>query len=303
MLKTAKCTRCGGTHPTIDMIKTTSPKRGERSAYICRRCATHNEGYHTSNNVKQGTTKVNAVCVGVEFETSFSNMYARNIMFEYGFIPTHDGSLLSDGDGNRYGGWDRNACEYVSGIMQGLNKLSKFCVTAEKLMKDEHMMLNETCGTHLHVSVNNMKDANGEYTYMDMIRRFHNSLFAPLSEAMANNTEGTIKLFGRCFDMGYTQPINEHTSVGRYNFINVTANNNIEFRICKFNNAKQYQEASRFCVKAVQTIIANFCEHFNEQPKDARRYPTLTAYRKHKADVTAKKLIKMFNDSIAKLEA
>ena len=44
----------------------------------------------------------------------------------------------------------------------------------------------------------------------------------------------------------------------------------------------------------VQAIVTNFCEHFNDEPKDKRRYATKTAYRKHKAQTTAKKLVKIF---------
>lgn len=303
MLKTAKCTRCGATHTVDNMVQTTSPKRGERKAYICLRCATTNEHYHASNNVLQGTRKVNQVGIGIEFETSYSDEKARNQMFEYGFIPTHDCSLNSEGSGSRYG-WDGNACEYVSGIMQGLNKASKFCVTAEKLMQGEHMKVNASCGTHLHVSINSMKDEHGNKTYIGYIQRFYNSLFTPLCEAMKSNPEKTIALFGRYFDNHYTRSIDMGSYADdRYNFINVLNNSNIEYRICRFNNAKQYQECMRFCVKATQTIVANFCEHFNDEPKDARRYPNKTAYRKHKADMTAKKLVKYFFESVEKLEA
>ena len=123
--KTATCTHCNNVFYTVDMVATEMPNRGNRKAYMCQTCATRNLHYHASNNVLQGKTKVNAVGLGIELETSFSDEYARNIMFEYGFIPTHDCSLSSDGIGNRYGWDDGNACEYVSGIMQGLNIASK----------------------------------------------------------------------------------------------------------------------------------------------------------------------------------
>ena len=290
----AKCTCCGAVHLTSEMVKTEMPNRGGNNAYMCSNCASNNYSYHTSNNTLQGKTKVNAVMCGIEFETSYTDEYARNIMFEYGFIPTHDCSLNSDGYGHRYG-YDGNTCEYVSGIMQGLNIASKFAVTAEKLMSDNHMKINNSCGTHFHVSIDSMKDNNGEKTYMGYIQRFYHSLFVPLCEAMKANPDATKKLFGRYFDSHYCKTIHTDSYIGdRYNFINVVANNNIEFRLNRFNNAKQFQTLMKFEVEIVKAVVTNFCEHFNDTEIDTRRYPTMKAYRKHKADVTAKKLVKLF---------
>lgn len=53
-------------------------------------------------------------------------------------------------------------------------------------------------------------------------------------------------------------------------------------------------KAVHFCKDATTTIINNFIAHFNDEPKDKRRYPTITAYRKHKAQTTAQKLVKLF---------
>jgi hypothetical protein len=295
MAKTyAKCTCCGTVNHVSEMVKTEMPNRGGRHAYMCSNCARQNRSYHTSNNVLQGKAKVNAVCVGIEFETSFSDEHARNIMFEYGFIPTHDCSLNSDGNARRYG-YDGNTCEYVSGIMQGLNIASKFAVTAEKLISENHMSVNNSCGTHTHISVDSMKDEHGEKTYIGYIQRFYHSLFVPLSDAMKANPNATEKLFGRYFNSHYAKSINPDSYCGdRYNFINVVNNSNIEFRLNKFVSAKQYQNLIKMEVEMVKCIVTNFCEHFNDTEIDSRRYPNKTAYRKHKADVTAKKLVKLF---------
>lgn len=284
MRKTAKCTCCGTVSFTDTMVKTEMPNRGNRNAYMCRTCASQNRWYHTSNNELQGKAKVNAVGVGWELETSFSNDYARNILFEYGMIPTNDSSLY----GSR-------TCEYVSGIQQGLNIGSKMCVTIEKLMQEGHIQINDSCGTHFHVSIDSMKDSNGQQTYMGYIKRFYHSLFIPLAKAMRENPEKTKKLFGRTFT-GYARDISESTNAeNRYNFINVTNNSNIEFRLNKFVSAKQSQAVTKMEVEMVKAIVTNFCEHFNDTDIDTRRYQTKTAYRKHKAQVTANKLVKLFH--------
>ena len=45
-------------------------------------------------------------------------------------------------------------------------------------------------------------------------------------------------------------------------------------------------------------VYANFIEHFNDTPKSG----TQTEYRKHKADITAKKLVKCFQKYLANLD-
>lgn len=280
---TAKCTCCNREFNVIHMVKTEMPNRGMRNAYMCTDCATRNQHYHTSNNELQGKAKKNSLRVGHELETAYNDDYARNILFEYGCIPTNDSSLHG-----------MRTCEFVTGIQQGLNIGSKMAVTIEKLLRDGHLQINDSCGTHFHVSINNMENANGERVYMGYIRRFYHSLFTPLADAMASDPEKTKKLFGRYFT-GYAERINQHSNENsRYNFINVTNDSNIEFRLNRFNNAKQYQALMKMEAKMVETIIANFCEHFNDRPTDTRRHPTRTAYRKHKAQVTANKLVQIF---------
>ena len=299
--KQATCSNCGRKFDVDTMVGTTSAKRGGQPEYMCIECARRNNGYHTSNLVVFGTKKVNLTQVGWEHETSYTDDYARNTMFEYGFIPTHDGSLNSDGDESRYGYWDGNSCEYVSGIMQGLNKASKFALTCDRLMKDGHMKINDSCGTHFHVSIDSMKDNAGNHTYMGYVRRFYNSLFVPLCEAMKENPEATEELFGRYFTH-YAKEIDMETTQSghydRYYFINCLADTNIEFRLNKFVNGKQYQKLMKMEVEMVKCIVKNFCEHFNDTPKDSNRYPNKTSYRKHKAQVTGQKLVEIFRKNI-----
>lgn len=294
----ATCVGCGNDFFVDEMVATVSRKRGNRVIHMCHECNARNQRYHAINEAILGTVKKNGVLCGIEMETSFSDLYARNAMFEYDFIATHDSSLRSEGDGQRYG-WDGNTCEYVSPLMNGLNKASKFALTCQHLIDNGHMSVNNSCGTHFHVSINSMKDANGNNTgrnsYMDMIRRFYHSLFIPLTEAMLSDMETTHRVFGRGFG-GYCRAIDRNASpeVDRYLWINVKANNNIEFRLNKFVNGKQYQNLMKMEVEMVQCIVKNFCEHFMDDDFDRSRYEKRTHYRKHKADVTANKLVKIY---------
>lgn len=283
MMNTAKCTCCGTIDLTENMVKTALANRGGRNAYMCQRCANENRTYHAQANKNRGTEKVNGVYIGIELETSYSNDYARNTLFEYGLIPTNDCSL----HGVR-------TCEYVTGILSGLNIASKMAVTIETLMQENHLEINNSCGTHFHVSINAMKNDYGEQVYMGYINRFYHSLFVPLCKAMQDNPTTTIAMFGRDFS-NWSKTIDENTYTGdRYNFINTTNNSNIEFRLNKFVNAKQYQNLMKMEVEIVQAVVTNFCEHFNDEKIDTRRYANMTEYRKHKANVTAKKLVKIF---------
>lgn len=280
----AVCTCCGQSFPVESMTGTAMPNRGGRVAYMCAECARRNRYYHTSNNELQGVAKGNKVGVGHELELAYHDDYARNILFEYGCIPTNDSSLC----GTR-------TCEFVSGIQQGLNISSKMWVTLETLKNEGHIQINDSCGTHFHVSVDSMKDGNGEMTYMGYIRRFYHSLFVPLARAMEANPEKTRALFGRYFT-GYARNIDQFANPdNRYNFVNVTNNSNIEFRLNKFVSAKQAQAVTKMEVEMVKCIVTNFCEHFMDTEWDRRRYEKRTAYRKHKAEVTANKLVKLFH--------
>lgn len=264
------CKNCNniGTHP-IKLFK-----RGGGQAFLCDYHYHNNEGYHTKNESKQGTNKQHGFTYGVEFETSFSTPKARIEFTDNGYLPTHDATVN---------------CEYKSPIMRGLNQLAKHCVTFNRLINEGDLSVNDSCGTHLHIGGDALSVEALSY-----IKRFYHSLFVPLSDAMQANPEATARIFGRCLNY-WASPIYAGCNVEAHtNFINMQHAHTIEFRACKFVNDKQYMQAVHFCDDIVKTVVTNFVEHFNEAPKDKRRYPTQTAYRKHKAQTTAKKLLKLF---------
>jgi hypothetical protein len=140
-----------------------------------------------------------------------------------------------------------------------------------------------------------MRDANGNKTYMGYIRRFYHSLFDALNNAVASDPEKAVAVFGRYFNH-YAKQI-ARTSVSdndRYLWVNVTNETNIEFRLNRFVSGKQYQNLMKMEVEMTKAIVTNFCEHFMDAEWDTNRYPTRTEYRKHKAEVTANKLVKLY---------
>lgn len=276
------CSRVGTHRISVD-------RRGGRNAYLCDYHFRYNNPYGTGNNIVTGTIKQNGVYIGAEFELAEADLKGRMEFTAMGTQPTNDSSLCG-----------ASTVEFVFPTMRGLNKLSKDARSIEKLMAGGHIGMNDSCGTHLHVSTQGTRSENG----MDYVRRFYNSLFVPLTEAMQANPEATERLFGRYFT-GYAPAIDMSTPCRaghngtRYAWVNCTNSNRIEYRLVKFQNAEQYIKVVKLCIEMTKCIDKNFIEHFNDTPKDSNRYPTQTAYRKHKAQMTAQKLVDKFLKAIA----
>lgn len=270
-------------------------RRGGRSGYLCAKHYQENEWYGTGNDAIVGTTKQNGIMIGAEHELSFADLKGRTEFSAMKAVPTNDSSLHDE---------DHRDCEveFVMPTMKGLNKLSKDAVSIEKLFVNGNVEANGTCGTHLHVSTEGTRSETG----MDYVRRFYNSIFVPVTEIMARNPEATEALFGRYFTH-YAPQINMNTPCRaghnntRYAWVNCTNSNRIEYRLIKFRTAKQYVSVVKACVEMTKAIDTNFLAHFNDTEIDSTRYDSIKAYRKHKAEVTANKIIKIFVKACAEI--
>lgn len=300
---TVTCKFCGNEFHKDACVPAPSIRRNGAPAYICRRCDSHNFGYHAqpgscgASSAEIGKPKKHGEEFGVEDERSYTDTEARLMYFEYGFIPTHDCSLRSDGEGSRYGWSDGNTCEYVSPRMHGLNILAKWIHTVDRLQNEGKIKSNESCGTHTHISIHSMKDSEGNQTYMDMIRRFYNSLFVELSEDMDNNPEKTVEIFGRTFT-GYAKKITvdskqrQEVHNDRYYWVNCLHDNRVEFRLNKFVTGEQYMNLIKMETEMLKTIIKMFCERFNELGNGKTREQT--AFRSQIAKETGSELVKIW---------
>lgn len=256
-------------------VRSTSFRRGERAVFMCEEHAHDMMSYSTKNNSTHGTEKVNPFTYGVELETSYSTEKARAEILQDGYIPTSDCTV---------------DVEYKSPIYQGMNALTKHAVTFGRLIDAGELKIGDECGTHTHIGHKTMINP----TTMEYIRRFYNSLFVPLSDEMKRNPEATERLFGRGFTY-YAAPVNmESAATAHVNFINTQHGYTLEFRLVKFINADQYMNCVRCCKAITEAVVNNFVEHFNDEPNDARRYPTIRDYRLHKAQVAAEKIVKIF---------
>lgn len=267
------CNNCNN----IGTVKVPIANRGNRNGWMCDFHARRLEGYSDENPFRKGNRKQNENTFSIELETSHSTEKARGELLNFGFIPTSDCTV---------------SVEYKSPIYEGMNAISKQLVSIEKLRTQHELGIDDTCGTHFHV---------GHATYinpetMGYIRCFYHSIFLPLSDYMKEHRNETEAFWGRDFlTSGWATPITANTNANEHrNFVNMEHPYTIEFRLAKFKNAKQYMNVAKFAKDATNAIIENFIKHFNDTDFDRTRYANETAYRKHKAQVTANKILKLY---------
>lgn len=272
-VSSAKCA-----HPLCNngaTVKTTLYRRGERAVYLCEFHAYGKYAYHQmKNNLFVGTPKADGFTVGLELETSFSTVKARAELMTEGYIPTADCTC---------------DVEYVSPIMHGFNIIMKHAETIDALIKAREMKINFKCGTHTHIG-NRMYINETTNGYM---REYYRALFRPLSDEMRRRPDDVLAIFGRSFRT-YAMPITAYSYASAHsNFINLQHDNTLEFRLCKFRTAEQYKFLVRMLKDITATVIENFIKHYNDE-YNTNEYTSIDEYRQHKAEVTARKLVKLF---------
>ena len=271
MLKTAKCLNCGYEALTEHMYKIISPSKNY--FYICNYCKERENGYHDENSSFSHKAAKHGITWSIELETADRNIES-NWLYQYNFLPTSDGSI--------------SGTEWKSPIWKNLCGLNQLFRTIEK-----KCIFDNNCGTHLNIGTYNWQKIN-------MLKRFYHSLFVPVCEHLKKYPEETEQLFGRYFTY-YACEITENTNPTEHrNFINIQHDTHIEFRLCKFITADQYMKIIKLCTEWVKTINNNFIAHFNDHEID-NGIEDITAYRKHKAKITANKMIRIVDKYAAML--
>ena len=273
----------------IGAIKVPIAKRGNRFGYLCEVHANRLEGYAVENNRRTGNRKQNGFTFSGELEVSYASLKARGELIDFGYKATHDCTV---------------SAEYKTPIFEGLNALSKQCVSIETLMTSDDIRIGQECGTHFHVG--HAEHINP--TTIRYLRRFNGSLFVPLSEAIMANPEKSARFFGR-LPNHWAEPVTMQDPSGDYYgesmkhsaMFNLQHDYTIEFRQAKFVNAQQYMAVAKFARDCVNAIIENFIKHFNDTDFDRRRYETRTTYRKHKSQVAAQKMVKLYEKYTANI--
>lgn len=279
------CKECNA----VGTVRVPIAKRGDRDGYMCEYHARRLESYSTENGFRMGDRKKNGFTFSCELEVSNANLKARGELVDFGFLPTSDCTV---------------SAEFKSPIYEGLNALSKQCVSIDKLIANGDMRIGSECGTHLHCG--HAEYINGRT--MRYLRRFNGSLFVPLSNAVMSDPIKAEQFFGRRSN-SWAEPVTMSDPSGDYDglrmkhsaMFNLQHDYTIEFRQAKFVSAEQYMQVAKFAKDCTNAIIENFIKHFMDTEWDTRRYPTRTAYRKHKADVTAQKLVKLYEKYTANI--
>ncbi len=284
-IPTCMCKDCN----SVGTVKVPIAKRGNRFGYMCSYHARYLDGYSDENGYRMGKPKANMFTFSKELEVSMATTKARGELLDFGFIATSDCTV---------------SAEYKSPIYEGLNAISKQCVSIEKLIASGEIRIGNECGTHFHVG-------HAEYINpetMRYIRRFNGSLFAPLSKAIMADVEKSARFFGRRPN-NWAEPVTMTDPSGDYDgwrmkheaMFNLQHDYTIEFRQAKFVSAAQYMNVAKFARDVVNAIVENFVKHFNDTSFDTRRYANIREYRKHKADVTANKLVKLYEKYTANI--
>ena len=263
MYKTAKCLHCGNEDYTRNMTKIDSPSRNY--FYICFYCKDKEYGYSLENPEVTHKQAKHGLTYSIELETSDRNMES-NWLYQYNFLPTSDGSITGPE-------WKSPIWRNLSGIKQLLRTIEKKCIT------------DNNCGTHLNIGTYNQEKIN-------MIKKYYHALFVPLSDYLLNHETDMKRIFGRCF-VYYACPINSDSyPLEHRNFINIEHDTHLEFRLCKLITADQYMTCIKMCSEFIKTINNNFIAHYNDHEID--NSIEINSYRLHKANITAKKLIRIF---------
>lgn len=287
MCKTiVKCAVCGQMFSKDECVKVNSPKT--HYEYICEE---HHEwimNYSTEVNsgnlyehmmklkgvldekgFKKSVAKVISITTGFEFEVGFGvNEELARILMTYGYTRTEDCTVVA---------------EYKSPIYRNLNGIAKLLYS---VVENGMGSIGREAGTHVNVW---SEDLNSED--FDHIRQYYNTLFLELYETVKRDRNHN-ELFGRLMDdsdgLGGSWADGFSNSAHAC-FINTEwckrEHPRIEFRLCRYDNNKQFMNCLKFCNECMKTILINFCKHYKEYDH---------ANNNHKAKVTSKKLVKVY---------
>lgn len=243
----ARCSRCGCKFPKNTMLGSQINNRTNgKYRYTCVNCLP-NTRYHGNEVIEVGTPTADLMKNGMELEMNFINESVRNWFYDKQWSSTNDSSLHDEEH--------RGAtCEMVSPLTNGFNRLNKQINTIGKYLEEGLIEMNDSCGTHFHVSVNGMV-ANGE-NLMNRLRNNRKNIFGDMEKLMLSNPQKTKEFFGRNFTHYANTFAHEHVS-SRYAWLNLTRNTDIEFRLNKFVTAKQYHDLCNFEIALVRYIVKN----------------------------------------------
>lgn len=222
-----------------------------KTDYICQNCKMC-KSYYFKNGVTKGKQK--EMSFSFEFETS-RKVDALYELSKFDFVGCSDGSICG--------------LEWKSPIFYNKKSFHNICRKIDKFSK----YVGRDCGTHLHVGTKSKQ----------VFELYKRELFKPILKVMIEDSNKTIKFWGRNFNH-YCQA---QISDSRYNSFNTRSSvETLEFRLLKFISAEQYIRACDFCIDTTKFLNhAVLKEGFNR--KEAIRIGEIIAkkYREVIKDV------------------
>jgi hypothetical protein len=260
------------------IAKIPHPSKGY--VYICSDCLQSKQNYSQENDIYSHKEKDHGRTVSIEFEAMEDSPFLR-LLTTYGFMPSYDASV---------------DIEYKSKIYNSLCGIKQMFRSFDSYLT--RSALRDGCGTHLNIGNRKWLD----YDAMEFISSHAVSLFSPLMELIADDSQKAIRIWGRTFT-GYAKDIREFSN-SWYNLMRTGGNasehcscinfqhhneddntrNWIEFRLAKYVNAGQYTRLMKLCFSIVDAL-----ETFNKYKSYS------TAEISHKVAITGRKIAKLYD--------
>src|SRR6266568_2689570 len=197
----------------------------------CSSCCRQDSYSYQNDKVKGMSTKLPSFSFELEltYPGDSYNETSLNLL-GLGFIRCSDSSVDDE-----YKSYIYKDCKSFSHAVSFIEKKLQDCVVS----------------SHLHVGMKHRKRLQNHYS----------DVFRPLVDEMYANDRETIEIWGRRTNhwADFSSPND------RYNWVNFKSNfETLEFRLCKFQNAKQYRNLVLFC----RTLVAKFDSEFGGPHSD-----------------------------------
>ena len=280
-IRRATCLQCGNPIAPGDGYAAPLASNGGRAQYVCWSCqqgyndisyGQHAHAAATGKQAKAGLT------YSVELEMRDVDALTRGEMAAVGFVATEDCTT---------------EVEYKMPPRGNLNN-AKTWTTVESLLMRGHCAITAAEGTHIHIGHGDVEhpqaDGNptpnliNHYTMRQLRMRCY-TILSPLMDELKSDPAAVVRVFGRWFNPDYA--ICEVSRGDRYAAINVTNNATIEYRLPRFRTAAQYRHCLKTCAALTKTIVTNYMQYAFVSAADPAKLD-------HKAEVTARKLVKVW---------
>lgn len=284
-IRMATCLQCGTSIQPWTGYAAPLASNGGRAQYICRYCyAGYNDisyGQH-AHAAATGKQAKSHLTYSVEFEARNVDAATRGELAAVGFIATKDCTT---------------EVEFKMPPRGNLNN-SKTWSTIERLARDGHLAITPSEGTHIHIGHGDVEhpQEDGNPTpdlinprTMARLRTYSGTILYPLIKYMDYHIIGTVKVFGRGFNGMARYGVSPDV---RYMAINITNRTTIEYRLPKFRTAEQYRYCLKTCAALTKCIVTNFMKYANDPAADPYKL-------QHKAEITARKLVKVWQKQAA----